>query len=88
MSEEPIRGTVTLVNPDGLHLRPLTNLVREIGAFESEVTVSFAGKAANAKSAMELMVLGATCGSELAVEATGSDADAALKKAIEMLSQP
>lgn len=87
MSEEPIRGTVTLVNPDGLHLRPLTTLVRETADFDAEVSVSFAGNVASTKSAMELMVLGAACGSTLAIEATGAQAAEAMEKVIEILSR-
>lgn len=88
MSNEPIKGTVTLVNPDGLHLRPLTALVREMAGFEADVSISFAGNVASTKSAMELMVLGATCGSELSLEATGEQAAEAMQKAIEILSLP
>lgn len=88
MSEEPIRGTVTLVNPDGLHLRPLTTLVREMADFDAEVSITFAGNVASTKSAMELMVLGAACGSELSIEATGAQAAEALQKVIEILSRP
>ncbi|HIE98058.1 MAG TPA: HPr family phosphocarrier protein [Planctomycetes bacterium] len=79
MSEdEPHRRQITLACPNGLHLSPITTLVKEVSPLNADVKISFDGKSASAKSAMELMLLGAPQGAKLALEATGSDASAAL----------
>lgn len=88
MSDEPIRRQVTLANPNGLHLSPISALVKEAMKHEAELLISFDGNIANAKSTMELMLLGATCGAVLSVEATGADADAAADAAVRLLSEP
>ena len=77
-AEEPNRRQITLACPNGLHLSPITTLVKEVSPLDADVKISFDGKSASAKSAMELMLLGAPRGAQLALEATGSDADAAL----------
>ncbi|MCP4783897.1 MAG: HPr family phosphocarrier protein [Fuerstiella sp.] len=76
--DEPNRRQITLACPNGLHLSPITTLVKEVAPLNADVKISFDGKSASAKSAMELMLLGAPQGAELALEATGSDADTAL----------
>lgn len=88
MSGDSIRNQVILANPNGLHLSPISALVKTAMKFEAEVKISFNGNTASAKSAMDLMLLGATCGSQLTVEATGSDAAAALEVIVGMLAQP
>lgn len=88
MSDEPIRRQVTLANPNGLHLSPISALVKEAMGFESELLISFDGNIANARSTMELMLLGATCGAVLTVEATGGDAERAADAAVKLLETP
>jgi len=55
--------------------------------FTSDVHIHFDGRMASAKSAMELMLLGATFGAVLTVEANGSDADGAVEKVAEILGE-
>ena len=85
---DSVQRLVTLAHENGLHLTPITRLVQEISEFSSDVTLSFDDKDANAKSAVELMLLGATQGAELRVTASGSDADAAIAAAERILGQP
>jgi phosphotransferase system HPr (HPr) family protein len=47
--------------------------------FESEVTVSSGGQAANVKSVLDLLILAASRGDWLDVEARGADAEAAVE---------
>jgi phosphotransferase system HPr (HPr) family protein len=77
-SDEPTRRQITLACPNGLHLSPITTLVKEVSPLNAGVKISFDGKSASAKSALELMLLGAPHGAELSLEATGDDAVAAL----------
>ena len=82
---ETLQRSVKLAHRNGLHIRPIQQLVRAVSDYEADVRISFAGKVANAKSAMDLLVLGATFGAELDVEASGVDADSALEKVDEVL---
>ncbi len=77
-ADEPTRCRVTLAHRNGLHLSPITMLVKQASQFTSDIKISFNGKVASAKSALELMLLGATHGAELTIEAEGSDAGAAI----------
>ncbi len=77
-ADGPTRRQVTLAHRNGLHLPPITLLVKQASQFAADIRISFDGKVASAKSAMELMLLGATHGSELTVEAEGADADPAI----------
>jgi phosphotransferase system HPr (HPr) family protein len=72
-----IRLRVKITNGLGLHLRPAGRLVRLAQQFRSEVRVSCDGRAANGKSILDLMMLGAECGARLEVEISGPDAEEA-----------
>lgn len=82
---ETLQRAVKLAHRNGLHIRPIQQLVSAVSAYDADVKIHFGGKVANAKSAMDLLVLGATFGADLTVEASGSDAHSALEKAGEVL---
>lgn len=63
----------------GIHARPAGLLVKEAKAFESKITVSKAGKSAEARKLMALMSLGVKCGDEVVVAAEGADEDQAIE---------
>ncbi len=75
---EVVSEQVTLTVAHGLHLTPISQIVRLSLGFESAITISFDGKAADAKSAFDLMLLAAPFGARLTLEARGSDAQQAL----------
>ena len=64
----------TLPADVALHARPAGLFVREAARFSASVTVSANGKSANAKSILEVLALGATGGSAVAIAASGDDA--------------
>lgn len=72
------RAKARIVNPAGLHARPCHALVTCALGFESAVRVGTGEQLVNAKSIIELMTLGAPCGTELVLEAEGPDEDAAI----------
>jgi len=74
---EPIRRQVTLTVEQGLHLTPISVLVRHAGKFSCRITLTFDGRVADARSVYDLMLLGAPCGSIMTLETDGSDAEAA-----------
>jgi len=74
---QTVRREVTLTLENGLHLQPISQIVRCAQSFTGFVSLLHNGKRADAKSAFDLMLLGAECGAVLTVEASGADAAAA-----------
>lgn len=69
---------VTVPNKEGLHARPVMRFVDLASKYKSAVTVtnvSRSGEKVDGKSAMQMMLLEATHGSVLRIEACGEDAD-------------
>lgn len=83
--ESSSRREVVLAYRNGLHLTPIQLLVKQSSQFECDIKVCYKGKTANAKSAMDLLLLGATHGAVLMLEASGSDAQQALSAAVQVL---
>ena len=70
---------VTIRNREGLHFRPIMQVVDLIQKYKARVTVHCADRAADARRPMELLMLVATEGSKLRVVADGDDAEPALQ---------
>jgi len=75
---QTVRREVTLTLENGLHLHPISHIVRCAQSFAGSVSLLHNGKRADAKSAFDLMRLGAECGAVLTVEASGAEAAAAV----------
>lgn len=65
---------VEIVNEQGLHARPVMRLVDLVGQFASEIRISKGDRRADARSAMEMMLLEAPKGTKLTLCANGADA--------------
>ena len=79
MSDEPtLRTQFTLKNTQGLHARAAAVFVRALSGLRAEVSVSWQDRVVNGRSMLDLMTLGAPCGSVLEVQINGADANAAL----------
>lgn len=70
--------TLTIQNKLGLHARPAMAFVDAASRFNADIRVARDGQEVDGKSVMQLMMLAATCGSELKITAQGDDADDAL----------
>ena len=73
---------VKVGNTEGLHARPVMRFIDVASRFQSKVTVanvSRRGEKVDGKSAMQMMLLEATQGCVLRIEACGTDADAAVE---------
>ncbi|ADC63759.1 HPr family phosphocarrier protein [Allochromatium vinosum] len=79
-----IRQELEIRNKLGLHARAAAKLVQCANRFESEVTVERRGQSVNGKSIMGVMMLAASQGTTVVVEATGADEQEAMT-AIEQL---
>jgi phosphocarrier protein HPr len=68
-----------IVNKKGLHARASAKIVEAAARFQSQITVSKDGQCVDARSIMGLMMLAASLGSEIKIEAEGPDAEEALR---------
>lgn len=65
---------MVLSNRMGLHARPSTQLATLANRYAAEITISKDDLTVDAKSVLELLMLGAECGSELVICGEGRDA--------------
>ncbi|MGH3863730.1 dihydroxyacetone kinase phosphoryl donor subunit DhaM [Actinokineospora sp.] len=75
---------ILLTNDVGLHARPAGLLARALAGVDAEVTVTFGGRAADARSVLSLMGLGAAGGDRVRVAATGAEADEAMRRVADL----
>lgn len=71
---------------EGLSKRPAAEFARKAREFESNITVSYDGKEADAKSGLKVMRIGALQGDPIKITASGSDEDEALRALTEMVA--
>lgn len=83
-----LEGTVTIVNPLGLHARAAAQLVRLAGKFKSRIIIyrPESGVFADAKSILSLLTLAAPIGTELGIRAEGDDASEAFAAVSELFA--
>lgn len=77
--------TATVSDPVGFHLRAAGRIVKLTKSFESEVTIRYNGRVANAKSIMGLASLAAEFGTDVLIEVAGADEEAAIKQLIQLI---
>ena len=81
-----VEKRVVIKNRLGIHARPATLLVHAAAKFEAEIFLSKGEvRRINGKSIMGIMMLAAEHGSELLIEAEGSDADEAVAQVAALL---
>ena len=79
---------VVIRNKLGLHARPAMQFVDVANQFKSDVRVHKGGEEpvdADGKSVMQMIILAATEGTPLRIEAEGEDADQAIGKLTELV---
>jgi phosphocarrier protein len=77
---------ITIINRLGLHARAATKLVQTASQFGAEVHIVKDGQRVSGKSILGVMMLAAAKGSEITLEADGSDADDALNALKELIN--
>jgi phosphocarrier protein HPr len=75
----------TIRNQRGLHARAAAKFVKLASQFEAEIQVRRGDLTANGRSIMGLMMLAAGPGNEIEVQASGRDAEAALKAVLDLV---
>ncbi len=78
MDQPTSTNTVTITNPQGLHARPADLFVKLANRFAAVISVTKGSETVDGKSILSILTLGAECGTQLLITATGEDADAAL----------
>lgn len=80
-----ITRTVRIINKLGLHARPSAMLVSAATGFSSEVYYTKGDLRVNGKSIMGVMMLAAEQGSELRIEVSGDDQEAAMEELVRVI---
>lgn len=80
------RRTVTVINEQGLHFRPCQLIAQVAQRHQGTVFLSRGDTRADAKSLMDLLTLAAERGTNLELEATGTDASLVVEKVCELFS--
>jgi phosphocarrier protein HPr len=81
-----VTGTFTILNSSGFHARPAGLFVKTASRFRSSIKVVSGNQTANGKSILSLMLLGATPGTEITIEAQGEDEAEALHALAELIT--
>ena len=76
--EKVIKGSFVILNDKGLHTRPATELVKCATAFKSQINLTDQELHVNAKSILGILMLAASQGTRIDIEAKGEDAQEAV----------
>lgn len=86
MNDVTLQRRVVIINPNGLHLRPMKAFVETALRFQSQVTVVKEQVNFDGKSPLALLGLAAVQGTILVIETSGPDAQAALDALMKVLT--
>src|SRR5262245_45263969 len=86
MSDEKISRTVLVNNPQGIHARPADLIVRLAQQYQARIEFIRDNYRVDGKSILELLTLAAVQGTQLTIEASGSDAQTALDALADLFS--
>ena len=76
---------VTLVNPQGFHMRPASEFATAMGKYEASVKMKVGDNEVDAKSLMHIMAAVIKCGTEVEIVCDGPDENDALNDAVERI---
>lgn len=76
------KGKMVISNDRGLHTRPSTELVKCASSFKSQVFLVYQNQAVNAKSILGILMLAASKGAKIGIEAEGEDAEEAVESIV------
>ena len=70
-----------------MHARPASKVAKLAQTFDAAIAVDYGGETAEADSIMDLLMLGAAPGAELALSATGPEAAAAISAIADLVER-
>lgn len=79
-----IKGKFIVTNDRGLHTRPSTELVKCANSFKAQIYLVYQKQVVNAKSLLGILMLAASKGSKIGVEAEGEDAEQAIESILNL----
>lgn len=82
-----ISKELQIINKLGLHARAAAKLVKLSSSFESSIDIEKDGQRVNCKSIMGVMMLAASCGSQVIITAEGDDQQAAINAIIDLINR-
>jgi len=82
-----ITHDITIINKLGLHARAAAKLVKLSSGFEANIDIEKDGQKVNSKSIMGVMMLAASCGSEVTLYAEGPDEQAAIEAISDLINR-
>ena len=82
-----VSRTLTVNNPEGLHMRPAGVVAKEMGKFACDVTIVFGDKRINAKSLINIISAYNKKGAQVTFECDRADEEEAMAKVVELESQ-
>jgi len=80
------KTSITISNKLGLHARASAKLSKLAGSFQCDVLMSRNGRQVNAKSIMGVMMLAAGIGTEVELETSGADEEAAMQALVALIN--
>ena len=86
VNKSMVSETLTIINRQGLHMRPAGTFVRAMAEYQSDLTILFNGRRINGKSIMQVMTACIKCGAELELECSGPDEQEMLRAAAELIN--
>lgn len=81
-----LKYTAMILNQRGLHARAAAKFVKTASSFKADICVSRQGQTVSGHSIMGLMMLAASTGSEIDIECSGKEAEAALNALKELVA--
>ena len=81
-----MKQDILIINKLGLHARASTKLTQTASQFKSDIWIERNGRRVNAKSIMGVMMLAASKGSTVSLEATGEDQAVAMEALIALIN--
>ena len=87
MNSPCLQKVVVIRNAEGMHARPATLMARLAMKYQSKITLVKDNQPVDCRSILDLLTLGAPMGTEIRIEATGSDAESALEAVADLVAK-
>jgi phosphocarrier protein HPr len=84
IKKQIVKGKFVVGNDRGLHTRPSTEIVKCASGFKCYISLVYQKQIVNAKSLLGVLMLAATKGAKIGIEAEGEDAEEAVESLIQL----
>lgn len=81
-----VKGTITVKNESGLHMRPASELAKTAGKLRSEITILAGNKEINPQSVLDLMSAGIRKGMTIEIICEGESEEADLQAMLDAIA--